>query len=187
MAAVSFEKIVSLYYEALYRFAYSLSGQESEAWDLTQQTFLIWARRGHQLRDTARVKTWLFTTLYREFLGARRKNTRMSLMDNEALELFESPGDAVVPENLDASTVLIALDQIDGPYRAAVVLFYLEEHSYREIAEILEVPIGTVMSRLSRGKAQLRQVLEETRSGSSKIIPFQSSNHSSNSKSAGHE
>ena len=60
----------------LYRFALSLSRQESDAADLTQQTFLLWASKGHQLRDPSKVKTWLFTSLYREFLGRKRQQDR---------------------------------------------------------------------------------------------------------------
>jgi DNA-directed RNA polymerase specialized sigma24 family protein len=63
-----FEDLVNRYYRALYQFAFSLTRAEAEAGDLTQQTFYVWAAKGHQLRDAAKVKTWLFTTLYREFL-----------------------------------------------------------------------------------------------------------------------
>jgi len=59
-------------------------------------------------------------------------------------------------KQLDGATVMAALQRLEETYRAPLALFYLEDHSYREIAEILEVPIGTVMSRISRGKALLR-------------------------------
>ena len=62
----------------LYRFALSLSRKESDAADLTQQTFFLWASKGHQLRDTSKVKTWLFTSLYREFLVANGSRTVLS-------------------------------------------------------------------------------------------------------------
>jgi DNA-directed RNA polymerase specialized sigma24 family protein len=67
------EAIVSAHYEPLYRFAMSLTRAESDAWDLTQQTFYTWATKGHQLSDISKVKSWLFTTLHRAFLMARRK------------------------------------------------------------------------------------------------------------------
>src|SRR6187431_1819846 len=60
---LDFENIVARYYEPLYQFAFSLTRAEADACDLTQQTFYIWATKGHQLRDLAKVKTWLFTTL----------------------------------------------------------------------------------------------------------------------------
>jgi len=64
------------YYRSLYQFAFSLTRAEADACDLTQQTFYIWATKGHQLRDVSKVKTWLFTTLHREFLETRRRQTR---------------------------------------------------------------------------------------------------------------
>src|SRR5512137_686077 len=67
-----FEDLVNAYYRALYQFAFSLVHREAEASDLTQQTFYIWARKGGALRDRSKAKTWLFTTLYREFLKTHR-------------------------------------------------------------------------------------------------------------------
>src|SRR3954454_16205728 len=81
--AEQFEKIVSEQYAALFRFALSLTRSESDAQDLTQQTFYIWATKGHQLRDLSKVKTWLFTTLHRAFLKARQRQSRFS---NQELE-----------------------------------------------------------------------------------------------------
>ena len=71
-----FESIVSEHYEALYRFAMSLTRSESDACDLTQHTFYIWATKGHQLRDISKAKTWLYTTLHRAFLQGRRTHVR---------------------------------------------------------------------------------------------------------------
>ena len=84
--AINFEKLVSDYYQSLYRFGYSLAKNEHEAGDLTQQTFFIYAEKGHSLRDPGKVKSWLFTTLYREFLRRRKKDSRMTHYEQEALE-----------------------------------------------------------------------------------------------------
>ena len=73
---LDFESLVNLYYASLYRFALSLTHKESDARDLTQQTFYVWATKGHQLQDTTKVKSWLFTTLHREFLEGQRRQTR---------------------------------------------------------------------------------------------------------------
>jgi DNA-directed RNA polymerase specialized sigma24 family protein len=73
--------LVNLYYPALYRFAFSLTHRESDAVDLTQQTFYIWARKGHQLENAAKVKSWLFTTLHREYLQTRRKSALFATME----------------------------------------------------------------------------------------------------------
>lgn len=144
----------------LYRFAFSLSRNESDAADLTQQTFLLWAKKGHQLRDESKVKTWLFTTIYREFLGRKRQQERFVETDDTQLTNAQTIPAAVVNQ-LDAAIVQQALLGIDEIYRAPLTLFYLRELSYKEIAETLDLPIGTIMSRISRGKAQLRKALAE--------------------------
>ena len=154
-----FEAIVGEHYEALFRFAMSLTRVKSDAWDLTQQTFYVWATKGHQLRDTSKVKTWLFTTMHRAFLTARRKQTRYHNHDLAEVA-YELPAPAPGPaDQVDCSQVLSALTHVDHIYQAAVALFYLKDCSYKEIAIILDVPIGTVKSRIARGIAQLREIL----------------------------
>lgn len=161
MGQPDFEDVIDTYYQPLYRFAFSLAKQEADASDLVQQTFLIWARKGHQLRDESKLKTWLFTTLRREFLGRVRKDARLS--DSEPEGILEStPARNRSPEDqLDGSEIIRKLNDLPEEYRAALTLFYLKDHSYQEIAEILGIPIGTVMSRLSRGKDRLRSLLNE--------------------------
>lgn len=169
-ATEQFEAMVNEHYEPLFRFAMSLTRAETDAQDLTQQTFCIWAAKGHQLRDASKAKTWLFTTLHRTFLERRRRERRDSLRSMD--EIAEQPPE-VAPDfvdQVDAATVLAALARVDEIYRAAVALFYLEEYSYRDIAKILEVPLGTVKSRIARGIAQLRDILlpDESRAAGSR-------------------
>jgi RNA polymerase sigma-70 factor (ECF subfamily) len=157
--AKNFECLVARYYQPLYVFAFSLTRDEADALDLTQQSFCILAAKGHQLRDESKVKTWLFTTLHREFLMARRKQVRFPHVE---LEQATTELPAVPPPILyspDTARVLAALVRLDEIYRAPVALYYLEDHSYIEIAKILGVPIGTVKSRLARGLDRLHQLL----------------------------
>ena len=159
--SLDFEGLVARYYRSLYQFAFSLTRVEADACDLTQQTFYIWATKGHQLRDESKVKTWLFTTLHREFLEACRRQTRFPHYELSQVAL-ELP--AVSPAHvnqLDSAQVLVALGQVDEVYQAPVALFYLEDCSYKEIAEILDVPMGTVKSRIARGIAQLQKLLAD--------------------------
>jgi RNA polymerase sigma factor (sigma-70 family) len=162
---LDFDSLVACYYEPLYQFALSLARDESDACDLTQQTFCIWAAKGHQLRDATKVKTWLFTTLHREFLGARRRQVRFPHIELE----FAAPELPVVPpptvNRLDAGLVLDTLARLDEIYQAPVALFYLQDCSYNEIAEILDVPLGTVKSRLTRGLGRLHQLLTDDTTG----------------------
>ena len=157
--SLDFESLVARYYRSLYQFAFSLTQAEADACDLTQQTFYIWATKGHQLRDLSKVKTWLFTTLHREFLESRRRQTRFPHYE---IAEVDSELPSISParlDQLDSAQVLQALGRVDAVYQAPVALFYLEQHSYKEIAEILEVPIGTVKSRIARGIAQLQKTL----------------------------
>ena len=157
-ATADFQELADQQYASLYRFALSLSKSEADASDLTQQTFFLWASKGDQLRDKSKAKSWLFTTLYREFLGRHRHEVRFP-----KVELDEVPEEEMsIPPNisaLDSAMVLEALREVEEPFRGPLTLFYLEQLSYQEIADMLEVPIGTVMSRLSRGKTQLRRRL----------------------------
>lgn len=160
MAATGdFESLVTRYYEPLYRFAFSLTRSEADSCDLTQQTFYVWATKGHQLREFQKVKTWLFTTLHRQFLESRRRQTRFPHQDLEAAEC-ELP--TIPPETisqLDGAKVLAALARVEEHFQAPVALFYLQDYSYKEIAEILGLPLGTVKSRISRGIGQLQKML----------------------------
>jgi RNA polymerase sigma-70 factor (ECF subfamily) len=156
---LDFESLVARFYAPLYQFAFSLTRTEADACDLTQQTFTVWATKGHQLRDASKVKTWLFTTLYREFLESRRRQTRFPHCELDAAEADLPVVSPSAVSQLDAAQVLDTLAHVDEIYQAPVALFYLQDCSYNEIAEILKVPLGTVKSRLARGIARLQQLL----------------------------
>ena len=163
-----FENLVAAHYEPLYQFAFSLTREEAGACDLVQQTFCVWAAKGHQLRDESKVKTWLFTTLHREFLGSRRRQTRFPHLELEFAEPELPVIEPVTTSQLDKELVLEALAALDESYQAPVALFYLQDYSYKEIAEILGVPLGTVKTRLARGLERLHQLLDGKRSGTSR-------------------
>jgi RNA polymerase sigma-70 factor (ECF subfamily) len=175
-----FPQLVDAYYPALYRFALSLARNPADASDLTQQTFFLWATKGHTLRDFTKVKTWLFTTLHREFLGMRRRDWRQTPLEDLGPAEKDPPAlEADGVNKLDAPQILAALQELEPIYRSPLTLFYLRELSYQEIAEVLEVPIGTVMSRISRAKAQLRAVLaQKTTHGRIFEFPPQERSHS---------
>lgn len=157
---IDFESLVREYHAALYRFALSMTRNEDDARDIVQETFLRWAERGHQLVDSTRVKSWLFTTLYREANARRRRALRFphDSIDQAEHELPDvAPAAALAT---DGRIVVDALAGIDDAYRGAVALFYLEDYSYPEIAGILDVPLGTVKSRIARGVAQLQRLLQ---------------------------
>lgn len=156
---INLQAIVLEHYAALYRFGFALAKNESDAADLTQETFLILAKHHEHIRDSERIKCWLFTTLRREFL--RRVRTHAVHPEVQFRpEEHEIP--AIKPSalrSIDAKLALAALEKVDESYRSALKLFYLGDLSYKEISVTLGVPIGTVMSRLSRGEEQLRRAL----------------------------
>lgn len=167
-----FTRLVDAHYTALYRFALSLARSAADAADLTQQTFYIWATKGASLREIDKAKTWLFTTLYREFIRTRKREGRMSSIEDLPPGDKDPPDlDADAVSKLDNEIVMEALQEIDPTFRAPLTLFYLKDLTYQEIADILGVPIGTVMSRLSRGKSHLREALARRLQGG-KVIEF---------------
>lgn len=156
---LEFETVVDQCYAPLFRFAMSLTRTEHAATDLVQETFLTWAEKGGQLRDAAKVKAWLFTTLHRMFLAGHRR-----ILKFPEVEIQEGLPDLPIVEadyvnRLDALVAVDLLAQVDEQYRAVVALFYLEDYSYDEISEVLGIPLGTVKSRLARGLAQLKALV----------------------------
>lgn len=174
MSNPAFAQLVDSHYASLYRFALSLARNAADASDLVQQTFFIWGTKGQSLRDMTKAKTWLFTTLYREFLKQRRQGQRSSSIEElPPLERDIADDEIARVQAMDAAEVMAALQAIPDTFRAPLTLFYLEDLSYQEIASTLDVPIGTVMSRLSRGKAHLRQALSSSRGSTEiKVVPF---------------
>lgn len=154
-----YEQAVAAHYEALYALAYCLAGNEADACELTQQTYCRLLIHGARLRDPAKLRSWLLNTLYRVFLGWPERRARFPQFD---LAEVEHVLPLIAPEDLDHladGPLRSALLQLDEHYQAPLVLFYLNGHSYEEIAALLNVPIGTVMSQLCRAKAQLRHAL----------------------------
>lgn len=170
---IDLQAIVSEHYAALYRFGLALAKNDNEAADLTQETFLILAKHQEKIREPESIKAWLFTTLRREFLRKIRTHAAHPEVELQP-EQHEIP---IIEPNalrsIDAKAALAALETVEESYRSALELFYLADLSYKEISAALGVPIGTVMSRLSRGKDQLRRALATTlESGPDKIVPL---------------
>jgi RNA polymerase sigma-70 factor (ECF subfamily) len=149
------QRLVDGHYVTLYRYAYRLSGSSTDAEDLTQETFCQAQLCFGQLRDQDRVKPWLFSILRRLFLHRVRDDKQQPCVSLESIgDLAES-----LPESLpdiDPEQLQQALNELPEVYRTPIILYYFEDFSYREIAEQMDLPIGTVMSRLARAKGHLR-------------------------------
>ena len=143
----------------VYRYAYRLTGRQADAEDLTQQTFLIAQQRLHQVRQPQRVVSWLFAILRSCYLKAERKSTPLpaTSVELDVDSIPDSPAENVIDEEL----LQAAIDELPEEFKLVLVMFYFEECSYKDIAGQLQIPIGTVMSRLTRAKGRLRSRLLE--------------------------
>ncbi len=153
--AADVAELARAHHAAVYRYAYRLCGNATEAEDLTQQTFLIAVRKVHQVREAERACSWLLAVVRSCFLKSIRKLRPVAVGGLE-----EEPEQAdLAPEidQVDRERLTAALADLPGEFRVVVLMFYFEELSYQEIASELGIPIGTVMSRLSRAKGHLRR------------------------------
>ncbi len=151
-------KAIQDHYRSLYQYALSLTRSESDALDLTQETMVTLVRRADQVEDQSKVKPWLYTTLYRIFIKSLRGRVREVVYD-EDLPDHVQPTPPPQISQIDGRIAMAGLQTLPEPHRAVLTLYYLEDLSYKEIATTLDLPIGTVMSRLSRAKVLLRETL----------------------------
>src|SRR5262249_31151196 len=149
------QKLVEDHYRALYRYAYRLSGSATDADDLTQETFCKAQLNLSQLRDAARAKAWLFKILRNAYLHRRRAEQHQHCCSLEDVGEVAEPAAEPLPE-IDPERLQQALQELPEVFRTPIILYYFEEFSYRDIAEQMDLPLGTVMSRLARAKAHLR-------------------------------
>ncbi len=156
------EALVDGYHEAVYRYAFHLVGCSSAAEDIAQEVFLRAFRSVHQLREEKAAKGWLLVITRNEFARWCRKRPKSTSIDNDSSpELPDEPAQGQTRQLEDTEWVQAALKQLSNEYRQVLLMYYYEELSYAEIAEQLSIPIGTVMSRLSRGKKALREHLDK--------------------------
>ena len=148
----------------LYRTALRLTRSRIDADDLVQETYMQAWKSFDQYEPGTNCRAWLYKILFNKYDHHRRKVITRSKYLTEADDLvFElSPGTESVPETLTDREVIGALNALPEHYRSVVLLADVHEFDYKEVAEILQIPIGTVMSRLSRARTRLRQTLAAT-------------------------
>jgi RNA polymerase sigma-70 factor, ECF subfamily len=149
------QKLVDDNYSALYRYAYRLSGSAADADDLTQDSFCKAQLNLAQLRDPSRARPWLFSILRNAYLHRVRAERQARCISLDGIGDLAEPPPEPLPD-VDSEQLQAALNELAEVYRTPLILYYFEDFSYREIAEQMDLPIGTVMSRLARAKAWLR-------------------------------
>lgn len=150
-------RLVEEHHEMLYRFAFRLSGSRIDAEDLTQETYLVAQTRHEQLRKKSCARSWLCTILRNLFLKNLRKQQKVPTFLVEEPPAVEEP--LADDSEISAEVLQMALQELPEEFRTPLILYYFDEMSYKQIASFLDVPIGTVMSRLARGKTHLRSRL----------------------------
>lgn len=153
--AVTVAELLHAHYAFVYRVAYRLSGSAADAEDLTQQTYLQAQTHLSQLREPSRSRPWLASIVRNLFLRGRRHASKVVAWNPE----WEPAAESSPPDVIDPQTLQEALAELPEEFRVPVVLFYFREFSYKDIATELGIPLGTVMSRLARAKAHLRDRL----------------------------
>jgi RNA polymerase sigma-70 factor (ECF subfamily) len=168
--ADGFAQAALSYLDSLYGTALRLTRRAQNAEDLVQDTYLKAFRSAHQFEPGTNLKAWLFTILHNTYRNMRRHDGRSPVdVDSEAVDraadaagLDHTPEQLLTRATLDAD-VQAALEALPEAFRQAVWLRDVEELSYADIARVLDVPIGTVMSRISRGRRQLYEALQARR------------------------
>jgi RNA polymerase sigma-70 factor (ECF subfamily) len=144
------------------RTAARMTGDRARAQDVVQEVYLQAWKSFERFEAGTNCRAWLFKILFHCVHHERRKLLRFPLL-KEAEEFLEATlvSPTPIPDKLTDAEILAALDRIPAEFRAVVLLVDVEEFAYKEVAEILGVPIGTVMSRLSRGRKILREHLAD--------------------------
>ena len=156
-----FESAALPHLNDLYRTAARVIGNRTEAEDLVQETYFQAWKSFHRFEPGTNCRAWLFKILFHLIQHQRRKwyNSRL-VKESDQMPLQDTVAyEAPVPQHLRDEDVLAALEKISVHYREVVLLADVQEFSYKEIAATLGVPVGTVMSRLSRGRKLLRAEL----------------------------
>ncbi len=165
-AKTHFEEIALPHMGYIYKTAYRLTGNKSAAEDLTQDAFFIAMQKFDQLKDQAKCRSWLFAILRNLFLGTIEKTKNKYFLDYEDVA-YGLPDHSHKAGELwrdgFSDDVQHQLDRLDEKYKTPLVMSVLGDYSYKEIADSLDIPIGTVMSRIARGKIFLRrEILKKT-------------------------
>jgi RNA polymerase sigma-70 factor (ECF subfamily) len=162
----SFEELALPLLGRLYNFAHWLTQDPGEAEDLVQETFAKALKGFPSFQAGTNFRAWMYRILRNTFLTSRTglKATTTLELEDEALLATTNTPESILLDRLDQQLVRRALDELPVPYREILLLCEVEEMSYQEISSTLAIPIGTVMSRLSRARRALRESVRGSQS-----------------------
>jgi RNA polymerase sigma-70 factor (ECF subfamily) len=154
----AFDALVRLWERRLFYYLRRVVVSEEDAWDVLQEVWTTVWRSGSSLRDTAVFRTWVYRIAHNCGVSHLRRQRRHETIQ----EAYEEPAlpDAPSFDDEDAARIHAALEQLPSGHREVLTLFFLEEFSHSEVAEILDIPVGTVKSRLYYAKRALRDRLD---------------------------
>lgn len=184
-----FEREALAHLDAVYRFALALTHDQTEAEDLVQETYLKALRAFGSYEEGTQCKAWLFKILRNTFINRMRVKGREVEMDERieglgvpgAFSLWSSEPETAAILSATREQLMGALSRLPPEFREAVELADIEGLAYKEIAEVMGTPIGTVMSRLHRGRRMMRELLEKRQLRASdvvQLVPLQSDGES---------
>jgi RNA polymerase sigma-70 factor (ECF subfamily) len=163
LSVAAFEAEALPHFEDLYRTAVRVIGNRETAEDLVQETYLEAWKSFRRFEPGTNCRAWLFKILFHVIHHHRRKWFRFKFTSEDEAFLEETlVYEAPIPQDLTDEDILAALDKVPQSYREVLLLADVQEFSYKEVADTLNIPIGTVMSRLSRGRSILRTQLTVT-------------------------
>jgi RNA polymerase sigma-70 factor (ECF subfamily) len=161
-----FEQMAMPLFDQLYNFAHWLTGDRSDAEDLVQETFAKALKGFRSFEDGTNLRAWMYRILRNSYLTSKsglaaQRTSSLEEDEEQGLTASSMSPEALLLRQESYATAADALEALPAAYREIILLCEVEELSYREMAQILSVPIGTVMSRLARARKLLRQAITE--------------------------
>jgi len=163
----AFEELIAIYQKMVYNYCYRMSGNLHDAEDLTQEVFIKVYRNLNKFKERSQFSTWVYRIAYNTCIDRYRKkkptDRDMVFLDSER-ENRSLKSNSYIPEDELLSKekeeiIQRCIDALRPEYRSVIILRDIQHHSYEEIASILDIPLGTVKSHISRGRSALRKIL----------------------------
>jgi RNA polymerase sigma-70 factor (ECF subfamily) len=166
-SVMAFETILFRYEKPIYAYAYRLVGHRQDAEDVTQQTFIKFYKNLYRVDPTGDVNSWLYkiaTNTAYDWLRKKNRSSELYILEESMAKGWEPASDTDLDRDLEKlelkEDMALAISKIQPKYRSVIILYYYQDFSYHEIAEILSVPLNTVRTYLYRAKLSLKEAVK---------------------------